>query len=160
MDTKHLKEISALQKESIDEYRESLFRYGLTVISAELATMGFLLQNGTTRHILKTGPNLTYVTISLISIFISLVLLVFYKRLLTMYFSKGASNSLNLLALKEPSIPTNTTDQDKKKIILDSTRKMGFYAKLLPKVLLLSEITLGMGLLFFLIFGISLLNSL
>lgn len=77
-----------------------------------------------------------------------------------MYFSKGASNSLNLLALKEPSIPTNTTDQDKKKIILDSTRKMGFYAKLLPKVLLLSEITLGMGLLFFLIFGISLLNSL
>jgi len=122
--------------------------------------MGFLLQNGTTRHILKTGPNLTYVTISLISIFISLVLLVFYKRLLTMYFSKGASNSLNLLALKEPSIPTNTTDQDKKKIILDSTRKMGFYAKLLPKVLLLSEITLGMGLLFFLIFGISLLNSL
>ena len=160
MDTKHLKEISALQKESIDEYRESLFRYGLTVISAELATMGFLLQNCTTRHILKTGPNLTYVTISLISIFISLVLLVFYKRLLTMYFSKGASNSLNLLALKEPSIPTNTTDQDKKKIILDSTRKMGFYAKLLPKVLLLSEITLGMGLLFFLIFGISLLNSL
>jgi uncharacterized membrane protein YagU involved in acid resistance len=62
-----------------ESYKELLSKYSLLLLSAELAVIGFLLQNDATRKLLKSPDLKAYLLISITFTLIAIVLNLIYK---------------------------------------------------------------------------------
>jgi hypothetical protein len=130
------------------DYRESILKYGVTIISAQIAVLGFLIQNDTTRYLLR-GTRFLFMS-AITFTFLSILMLIAFKKLLVLYSEKIMHNAQYSYFHKHPELRPlliNTTSEKRKKDLL-----RGFwYARRLPDALRVSQVLMGLGLIFYII---------
>jgi hypothetical protein len=156
---KEVEEISEKHLNASDDYRNTLSSYAVALISAQLATLGFLIHDDHTRSLLKIGPNKGYFVTSLTSTFFAFLMLVTYKKLLELYYKHGALVQLYLYSLQsntESLIPKETI----KSLSSKSASAIKRNGQLLKYAQYLAEAGLIVGIGAFFIAGIAILHSL
>ena len=151
-----------------DDYRQHILKYGISLIAAELAVVGFLLQNTTTQTIVSHFWAKTLLLASLIATLLSVVLIILAKRirvdaeknLMHSYqyrvFARPKEIDINISGMEIPASMQEGAEEKAN----ESAHKFMKTAKKINPLLNWSEYALISGLLFSVFFVIYLITSL
>jgi hypothetical protein len=149
------------------DYRQHVLKYGISLMAAELAVVGFLLQNTTTQKIISHFWAKTFLLASLLATLLSVVLNVLSERIRVdaeknlmhsyQYRAFASSKEINI-TISEIELPASMQKGAEEKAN-ESVRKFMIATNKIKPLLNWSEYALISGLLFSVFFVIYLVTS-